>query len=146
MLKRSFATHGIPETVRTVNGPQLVSEEFLACEWKFNHVTSSLYYAQSNGKAESAVKIAKSLLQKAKRDGRDIWFCLLEWRNVPTQGLDSSPCQRLMSRRTRSLLPVSNFLLKPKVIDFCVMDKKYKRMQCFYDRPSKPLRELFLVN
>jgi len=143
MLKRLFATHGIPVTVRTDNGPQLVSEEFqeFANEWKFNHFTSSPYYAQSNGKAESAVKIAKALLQKAKRDGRDIWLCLLEWRNVPTQGLDSSPCQRLMSR-TRSLLQVSNFLLKPKVIDSCVMDKKYKRIKRFYDRTMKPLREL----
>ena len=67
-------------------------------------------------RVESAVKIAKSLLQKAKRDGKDIWLFLLEWRNVPTQGLDSSPCQRLMSRRTRSLPPVSNSLLKPKVM------------------------------
>jgi len=99
MLKRSFATYVFPVTVRTDNGPQLVSEEFqeFAREWKFNHITSSPYYAQSNGKAESAVKIAKSLLQKAKRDGRDIWLYLLEWRNVPSQGLDSSPCQRLMS-------------------------------------------------
>ena len=88
------------------------------------------------------MKIAKSLLQKAKRDERHIWLCLLKWRNVPTQGLDSSPCQRLMSRRTRSLLPVSNFLLKPKVIDSCVMDKKYKRIKRFYDRASKPWREL----
>ena len=80
------------------------------------------------------MKIAKSLLQKAMRDGRDIWLCLLEWQNVPTQGLDSSPCQRLMSRRIRWLLPASNFLLKPKVIDSCVMDKKY-----FYDRTSKPI-------
>ena len=52
---------------------RLVSEEFqeFAREWKFNHVTSSPYYTQSNGKAESVMKIAKSLLQKAKRDGRD---------------------------------------------------------------------------
>jgi len=28
MLERSFATHGIPVTVRTGNRPQLVSEEF----------------------------------------------------------------------------------------------------------------------
>jgi len=80
MLKRSFATHGIPVTVRTGYGPQLVSEEFqeFAREWKFSHVTSSPHDAQSNGKAESAVKVAKSLLQKAERDGRDIWLCLLE--------------------------------------------------------------------
>jgi len=31
MLKRSFAAHGIPATVRTGNGPQLVSEESKEC-------------------------------------------------------------------------------------------------------------------
>ena len=121
-----------------------ISEEFkeFAREWKFNHITSSPCYAQSNGKAELSVKIGKSLIQKVRRDAKDIWLCLLLWRNVPTQGLDSSPCQRLMSRRTRSLLPVNSSLLKPKVIDHCLIDKKYNRIKRFYDRTSKPLREL----
>jgi len=80
MLKWSFATHSIPVTVQTDNGPQLICEEFkeFAHEWKFDHITSSLYYTQSNGKAESAMKIAKSPLQKVKGDGRDIWLCLLQ--------------------------------------------------------------------
>jgi len=62
MLKRSFATHSITVTIRTGNGPQLVSEEFeeFAREWNFSHTTSSPYYAQSNGKAESTVKITTS--------------------------------------------------------------------------------------
>jgi len=34
--------------------------------------------------------IKQKNIQNAKRDGRDISLCLLEWRNVPTQGLDSS--------------------------------------------------------
>ena len=70
MLERSFATHGIPVTVRTGNRPQLVSEEFkeFVREWKFNHITYSPYNANSNGKVESAVNNAKSLLQKEKRD------------------------------------------------------------------------------
>jgi len=76
MLKLSFATHGILVTIRTDNGPQLVSEEFkeFVHEWKFNHIASSPYYAQRNSKAESAMKIAKPLLQKAKKDGGNIWL------------------------------------------------------------------------
>jgi len=39
MLKRSFATHGIPVTVRTANGPQLVSEEFKNLHASGNSIT-----------------------------------------------------------------------------------------------------------
>ena len=53
-MKRHFATHGIPVTLYTDNGPQYVSEKFKAFtnEWEFNHKTSSPYYPQSNGLAE----------------------------------------------------------------------------------------------
>ena len=64
-------------------------------------------YAQSNGKAENAVKTAKSLLKKAKLDGSDPLKAILEWC-TPTEGLESSPAQRLMSCRTRTLLPTRN--------------------------------------
>ena len=39
----------------------------------------------------------------------------LSHKNTPTQGLDSSPVQRLMSRRTKTLLPTTANLLKPKL-------------------------------
>ena len=52
--KGHFARYGIPEKVY---------EDF-AAQWGFNHVTSSPYHSQSNGKAKAAVKIAKSMLKK----------------------------------------------------------------------------------
>ena len=73
----------------TDNGPQLASREFreFAQEWEFEHVTSSPYHSQSNGKAESAVKIAKKLVKKSKRSNTDIWKAILDWRNTPTEGM-----------------------------------------------------------
>ena len=73
-------------------------------------MTSSPKHAKSNGKAESAVKVAKKIFKKAHRDNKDPWLALLDQRNAPTQGVNSSPVQRLMSRRTRTLLPVSELL------------------------------------
>ena len=128
-LKRHFSTHGIPDEIISDNGPQLVSEEFakFASDWEFSHITSSPYYSRSNGKAESAVKIAKNLIKKCKHEGSDIYKVLLDWRNTPTVNMDSSPVQRLMSRRTRSTLPMSESLLLPSVIPDVKTKIEHKR-------------------
>ena len=82
--KSRFAQHGIADMI-TDNGPQYSSDQFAAFtrEWEFQHTTSSPLHSQSNGKAESAVKIAKNLVKKAKRENKDLQIALLEWRNTP---------------------------------------------------------------
>lgn len=116
--KCQFSRHGIPNIVITDNGPPFSSMDFqtFSTVWDFKHLTSSPYHSQSNGKAESAVKIAKTLLRKAAHAGDDRWKAVPAWRNTPTEGLNSSPVQRLQSRRTRTLLPSHPSLLKPVVI------------------------------
>ena len=79
-------------------------------------MTSSPYYAKANGKAKSSVKTLKQLFKKAERDGKDPWLALLDYRNTPTEGLGTSLAQRLMSRRTRTLLPTAASLLRPEII------------------------------
>ena len=67
-LMEVFARFGVPNEVVTDNGPQFDASEFAAFakSWDFVHTTSSLHYAQSNGKAENA---AKRLFQKCKERG-----------------------------------------------------------------------------
>ena len=109
-LKAQFSHHGIPDVLVTDNGPQFISGEFseFATQWEFHHVTSSPYHPKSNGNTESAVKIVKSLIKKAQRDNKDPWLSLLDYRNTPTTGMQTSPAQRLMSRRTKTLVPISS--------------------------------------
>ena len=116
-LKRYFATHGIPTEVVSDNGPQFHSDEFkkFAEQWMFKHTTSSPYHHRSNGLAESGVKVVKNLLLKSKADGTDIWLALSNQRNTPTAGMQTSPVQRLMSRCTQDLLPLSAELLRPQI-------------------------------
>ena len=92
-MKSQLARHGIPEEVRSDNGPLFSSTSFenFAKEWDFKHVTSSPHYPQANGKVENAVKTAKMILKKAQEEKRDLHLALLAWRNTPTEGLDSSP-------------------------------------------------------
>ena len=54
------------------------------------------------------------MLRKTTKSGEDQYLALLNIRNVPTQGVDSSPAQRLFGRRTRTLLPTTQSLLKPR--------------------------------
>ena len=69
-----FSRYGIPDTFISDNGPQFtgLSLTSFAKEWSFRHVTSSPCYPRSNGKAESAVKIVKSILTKCKADGSNV--------------------------------------------------------------------------
>ena len=145
LCKMHFSRYGVPDVVVSDNGRQFDSREFteFAKSWEFEHTTSSPYHSQSNGKVEAAVKIVKNLLKKAKRSGQDVWKAVLDWRNTPTENMKSSPVQRLMSRRTRTLLPTVSQLLKPKVegVQEKIKLKRQKSKQ-YYDKGAVSLPEL----
>ena len=63
---------------------------------------------------ESAVKMAKNLFRKAREDKADPYLAMLDHRNTPAKGL-LSLAQNLMSRRTKTLLPTREDLLKPEL-------------------------------
>ena len=145
-LKRHFSRHGIPNKLRSDNGPPFNSYEFqqFVTSYDMEHVTSSPHYPQSNGKVENAIKTAKSLLKKSKAAKSDIYLALLEWRNAPSEGLESSPAQRMFGRRTRTLIPTTSELLKPKIVED-VPGKLLKRKQLqakYYNISAKELPPL----
>ena len=116
-LKAHLARHGISDQFVSDNGQPFVSDKFreFTNAYGFDHVTSSPNYPESNGKVVNAVNTAKSLLDKAVKSQRDPYLALLDRRNTPTEDLNSLPVQRLFGRRTKTLLPTSNQLLKPKI-------------------------------
>lgn len=118
-LKAHFARHGSPETVISDNGTQFSSSEFKAFaeEWGFTHETISPGNSQANGAAEAAVKTVKRMLRKSAATGDDIYKALLHSRNTPTEGMETCPAQRLLGRRTRSMLPTTENKLKVRDID-----------------------------
>lgn len=126
--------------------PNFTSQEFkqFTHSWEFVHVSSSPHHHKSNGKVEAAVKVAKSLLKKALEDNKDPWLALLDQRNTPTESLGSSPVQRSMSRRTRTLLPTATNLLYPKVPENVDQLLKLKRQKAkfYHDRSSRIVPEI----
>ena len=145
-LKPIFATHGIPAVLITDNGSNYDSRDFkeFSTSWDFRHVTTSPHHHQANGKAESAVKIIKNIVKKAKKDSSDKWKAILEWRNAPTPNSSSSPAQRLMSRRTRSFLPCKDSLYQPELQQRVPNEVLHKRRvaKYYHDLNVKPLPKL----
>ena len=110
-------------------------------DWGITHVTSSLMHHRANGKAESAVKIMKSLLVKIHKEGGDPYEAMLEQRNTPRQDTGLSPAETTFSRRTRSFLP--SISGSPK--DLLVKEKREARKRSVkkaHDRKSRRLSEI----
>ena len=82
-------------------------------KWGFRHEMSSPGNSKANGAAETAVKIAKRLLRKCRTAHDDPYLGLLNLRNTPTEGLKTSPAQRHMGCRTKTLVPTTSYILKP---------------------------------
>ena len=140
--KTTFARHGIPDILISDNGPQFDNTEFarFAKEWNFTHKTSSPHYPKSNGLAECTIQT----LKKARKDGTDPNLAILELRNTPRTNDLGSPVQRLFSRRTKTLVPVSDQLLKPKVVENVAANLRNKRdrQKRYYDQHTASLPKL----
>ena len=101
--KQHFGQCGIRHTAITDNGAQFTSDLFKTSpkKNKFNRITSSLYWSQSNGRADAALRSAKHILLTAE----DVDLALLSVHNTPLPGHPFSPAQRLFGRALRSNLP-----------------------------------------
>ena len=92
------------------------------------------------------MKTVKHILKKSIRAGTDPYLAVLDYRNTPTQGMTTSPAQRLMSRRTKTLLPTTQSLLLPRTINLEVEKKELRQRQQaqakYYNRSAKDLPSL----
>ena len=112
ILKDMFARHGIPEQVRSDNGPQYASAEFaqFSRDWCFKHTTSSPTFAQSNGEVERGVRTVKNIFNKEKDPSR----AMLAYRSTPLAN-GHSPAELLMGSKLRGTVPIIHTELKPKL-------------------------------
>lgn len=145
ICKRNFSRHGIPQRVCSDNGTNFVNKQFeeFSRKWGFEHDTSSPHHQRGNGKAESGVQIAKDLIRKAEESNEDLWFSLLHLRNSPNK-MNSSPVQRIFSRKTRTSIPTAVQEYSPKIVE-CVPEQmaQLRRDSKFYfDKKTKQLPEL----
>ena len=129
-LKSVFSRHGIPEVLRSDNGPQYAAQEFtnFAASYDFGHVTSSPYFPRSNGQVERTVQTVKRLLRQAE----DPYKALLNYRATPLPWCGLSPVELYKGRHVRTSLPQTEEQLTPQwcyLPDFKRLNKKLKKRQ-----------------
>lgn len=136
-VKSCLVRHGIPDVVRTDNGPQFASAEFTS--FANRHKTSNPRYPQSNGEAERIVRTVNDLLEK----NDDPYIALLSYRDTPGPS-GFSPAQLLMGRKLQTRLPGLPERLDPDPPsrdEFKKRDAAYKaqQVQAFTSRHSASL-------
>ncbi|XP_062562745.1 uncharacterized protein K02A2.6-like [Armigeres subalbatus] len=145
--KQTFTRLGIPRRAITDSAKQFLSVEWQTFMRNYGvvHTTSAPYHHESNGKAESAIKIAKNIIKKALHDGKDFWLALLEWRNTP-QDDGYSPAQKIMGRYLRGLCPVPSDKLKIRGVNAAIvndqMETRKIKSKFYHDRKSQSLPTL----
>ena len=113
-LRRYFETFGVPEEMSSDGGPPFNSSDYATFlkDWNVTHRLSSAYYAQSNGRAEAAVKTIKRILttnisSTGSLDTDAVAKALLLHRNTPSPDIGASPAELLFGR------PLNDHLQNP---------------------------------
>ena len=103
-----FSEFGKPQIFRSDNGPCYSSQEFrfFMQNWLIEHRTSSPHYPQSNGLAESMVKVSKNLIEKAAKQDLPWNRLLLDYRCTPISSEIPSPAEILFGRKLRSSISI----------------------------------------
>ena len=97
-------------------------------KYKINHFTSSPRYPKSNGASQSAVKTAKSFIQKSTDSGDDLLLTFLSYRTTPLE-TGYSPAD-MMGRKLRALVPRINYTTRiTNLNDFSHKDEISKEKQ-----------------
>ena len=103
-----FSEFGNPLIFRSDNGPCYSSQEFkfFMQNWLVEHRTSSPHYPQSNGLAESMVKVSKNLIEKAVKQDLPWNKLLLDYRCTPISSEIPSPAEILFGRKFQSSISI----------------------------------------
>ncbi|XP_045025183.1 uncharacterized protein LOC123469907 [Daphnia magna] len=118
-IRTFFSSVGAPVAFWSDNGPQFGAAEFrrFLADWGIIPLTSSPYYAKSNGRAEAAINTMKTLIRGSWTSGAfdEAKFAksILRFRNAPRSG-GASPSQLVFNRPVRDCLPAHRRSFAPE--------------------------------
>ena len=110
-MENIFATHGLPESLKSDNGPPFQSKDFrqfcLSKGIKHHRITP--LWPESNGLAENFMKTVGKAARTAHSEGKDwrqaMYVTLANYRATPHPSTGKSPSMVLMGREPRTKLP-----------------------------------------
>ena len=109
-LKKVFATHGVPKTVQSDNGPPFNSEDFkeFAAEMGFTHKKITPRRPKAQGQVEGFNKLMNKTAAIAHAEGIDLheatYDMLQAYRETPHPTTGTAPYELLMNRAIRTRL------------------------------------------
>ena len=113
VLRKLFATHGLPQTLVSDNAPGFVSDEFRSflLQNGIRYMNSAPYHPASNGQAEICVRKVKEALRTMEQGSTELQLQRLLFKDhiTPSTATGYSPAELLFNRRLRSALT----LLRP---------------------------------
>ena len=120
LLRKSFATLGLPEVVVSDNAANFTSEEFRSFMKRngIKHVRTPPYHPASNGIAERAVQTLKDSIKKLKKGSLETRLSrfLFKYHVTPHSVTGVAPADIMFGRRLRTHLDVLKPDLSRKVI------------------------------
>lgn len=136
IFRELFSRFGLPLEICTDNAKTFTSEEFQAflLSSGIKHLTGAPYHPATNGLAESAVKIIKNAILKARHENPkcDIHLIvhqfLFQFRNTPHTTTGERPSQLLLGHSLRTRFD----LLLPSVES--VVERKQAYKKTYYSR------------
>jgi hypothetical protein len=113
-MEKMFSTHGIPDTIRTDNGPPFNSKVFKEFSKRIGFQTQKVtpLWPQANGQAEAFMKCLGKIIRVAHIENRD-WKCALNefmmvYRATPHPSTGATPASLMYpGRRFKTHLPPS---------------------------------------
>ena len=133
-LKEIFATHGLPETIVSDNGPNFTSAEFenFLSKNGVKHTKVLPYHPASNGQAERAVRAFKAKEKMEEGTMQDkLSRYLLKYRTTPHMTTGVPPAELLMKRKLKTKLD----LIVPNTAS--LVRQKQERQKQTHDHHAK---------
>ena len=140
----TFYQMGFPNHLRTDNGPQFVSGDFInkCTDNNIELEVSDPYYPISNGHAEKMVGVAKSLIKKSD-NLEELKTMLQIYNSTPSVTTGVSPAEMLMGRKIRTSLPMMG---RPGFVPLATIKKAEKKKfekdiqtKIYYDKSARNL-------
>ena len=110
-LEKIFTTHGLPQSLRSDNGPQFRSEVFerYLVDNGIEHRKTTPLWPQANGEVERQNKSLLKRMKIAQAEGKEwkkeVRKYLVAYRSTPHTTTGVSPAELLFGRKMRTKLP-----------------------------------------